>query len=233
MKKKKNLFSNNKHHIKNKNYLRKKNKYYKDQKFLRKFKKSIQNDEPKKDLFRSDPIKNFFFTPVNEAHQNDEHDADEEEVGDADQDAGLASGAERQDDQTEHTPSSKKPHNSTKQTYIRGKRKKPIQENKKNTTISKEYDKEDSCENKTLIGHYKNKDKQKKSIYSKEIKITSLKKKERELFMKEREAEILKNEQDKKKKKLLRIKKFKKLNKKTKKGQPVMKNIINHLLKKI
>ncbi|SPJ11452.1 conserved Plasmodium protein, unknown function [Plasmodium sp. DRC-Itaito] len=86
---------------------------------------------------------------------------------------------------------------------------------------------------KQMIGFNNTKKGGKKSVYSKEIKYSKLKKSEKEAYMKQKQIMIEENEKERKKKKLLRLEKFKKLTKKTKKGQPVMKNIINHLIKKI
>ncbi|KMZ84507.1 hypothetical protein PVBG_00287 [Plasmodium vivax Brazil I] len=201
--KKRSLFSSKNRHIKNKNYLRKKNKYFTDQKFLRKFKKLAKSDEPKKELVRSDPIKDFFFTPERAHRDAQQGENTEEGKETAPQvDTEPAHGENSQDDQREDSPVSTKRKNSGE------------------------------GETKTEQ-HKKNHGKHVKSVYSKEINIVSLKRKERELYVKEKEAAMQKSEQEKKKKKMIRIKKFKKLNKKTKRGQPIMKNLINHLLKKI
>ncbi|ETW35466.1 hypothetical protein PFTANZ_03884 [Plasmodium falciparum Tanzania (2000708)] len=86
---------------------------------------------------------------------------------------------------------------------------------------------------KQMIGFNNTEKKKKKSVYSKEIKYSKLKESEKESYMKQKQIMIEENEKERQKKKLLRLEKFKKLTKKTKKGQPVMKNIINHLMKKI
>ncbi|CAA9991043.1 conserved Plasmodium protein, unknown function [Plasmodium knowlesi strain H] len=233
--KKRNLFSNKNRHIKNKNYLRKKNKYFTDQKFLRKFKKFAKSDEPKKELVRSDPIKNFFFTPNHanqDAHAGEENteEGKEEEQG---TDIKSANGDDIQEDQREDSPIITK-HNNGITHSLRGNKTKGSATKKKNSPDESQQHPKNDSEDETQTEHQrKNHGRHGKSVYSKEINIVSMKRKERELYLKEKEAAIQKSEQEKKKKKMIRIKKFKKLNKKTKKGQPVMKNLINHLLKKI
>ncbi|EUD69106.1 hypothetical protein C922_00798 [Plasmodium inui San Antonio 1] len=233
--KKRSLFSSNNRHIKNKNYLRKKNKYFTDQKFLRKFKKFAKSDEPKKEIVRTDPIKDFFFTPER-AHrdaqpgENTQEGEEEEQGPDREPTHG---GDDSQDDQREEDSPIITNRNNSGIHPLRGKKGKGSG-TKRNTPAASQERPKDKGEEDTQTQHYKNKHgKHGKSVYSKEINIVSLKKKERELYLKEKEAAIQKSEQERKKKKMIRIKKFKKLNKKTKRGQPIMKNLINHLLKKI
>ncbi|ANQ11130.1 Uncharacterized protein PCOAH_00054290 [Plasmodium coatneyi] len=231
--KKRTLFSSKNRHIKNKNYLRKKNKYFTDQKFLRKFKKFAKSDEPKKELVRSDPIKDFFFTPerVHADGQPGKKTVEGKEEGD-ETDIETANGDHSQEDQREDSPIITDRNNNGTHP-LRGNKTKGSATKKKNTPASQERP-EGSSEDETQTEHQRNNHgKHGKSVYSKEINIVSMKRKQRELYLKEKEAAIQKSEQEKKQKKMIRIKKFKKLNRKTKKGQPIMKNLINHLLKKI
>ncbi|SBT80931.1 conserved Plasmodium protein, unknown function [Plasmodium malariae] len=204
---KKKILFQSKRYTKNKNYLRKKRKYYNDQKFLRKYKKKIQPNETKTELVNSDPIKNFFFTPSAVEHK-------QEKVKEEQKEKEMEEPHELLEEQIAESQ------NKTR-SYGSGNKKTEWAYNNKEII---------------LLGQQKHNMKQKtkkKSAYIKELNITEMKKKEKELSVKEKEAAILKSEKERTQKKLMRFQKFIKLNQKTSRGQPVMKNIISHLLKKI
>ncbi|SBS88576.1 conserved Plasmodium protein, unknown function [Plasmodium ovale] len=211
--KKKNLFLNKKH-IKNKNFLRKKKKYFTDQKFLRKYKKSIQTNEAQTELVKSDPIKNFFFTPVKDAIREEK----------AETEANHTNETTEYYNKAHHTHSNDNSRGGNSEDDARG-----VEEKKQ----GREFNRCSSGDGETTVpGIHMRKKGKKLSIYSKEISLLS-RKHEGVLSPQEKQAIFLQKEKERNEKKLIRYKKFKKLNQKTKRGQPIMKNIINHLLKKI
>ncbi|CRH02676.1 conserved Plasmodium protein, unknown function [Plasmodium relictum] len=215
--KKKHYFKN-KNYIKNKSYLRKKKKYYTDQKFLRKYKKSINKNEKKVEITESDPIKNFFFTPIKEENIRKDESEKKEKKYKAICDLNSEKNNNLNKKNVEKDNSDENYNNSLN-----------LKESDKHCTYNNEKQNE---KKKIIIGNIM-KTKKKGSTYSKEINYSLIKKREKEIYLREKEAALLENEKEKRKKKLIRIQKFKKLNKKTKKGQPVMSNIIKHLLEKI
>ncbi|CAD2113950.1 conserved Plasmodium protein, unknown function [Plasmodium vinckei] len=189
--KKKNVFLN-KHHIKNKNFQRKKQKYFTDKKFLRKFKKIKELNEPQTEIVKSDPIKNFFFTPTTEADKKEENT--------------------NEDDNND--------------TSINNEREIKASDNLEGL--------DSESDDQNVSSKYNNTKKKgaKTDIYRKELSLVE-KNKQGQLSKEEKEELFLKKKQEKDEKKKIRFQKFKRLNQKTKKGQPVMKNLINHLIKKI
>ncbi|CXJ22778.1 conserved Plasmodium protein, unknown function [Plasmodium berghei] len=184
----------NKHHIKNKNFQRKKQKYFTDKKFLRKFKKIKELNETKTEIVKTDPIKNFFFTPITE-------------------------GDIKEQEQNE---------NSERNAYRR------VKTSNKLESCDNKSDEEDENDERNINSKYNNIKKKggKTDIYRKELSLIE-QNKQGQLSKEEKEALFLKKKQEKDEKKKIRFQKFKRLNQKTKKGQPVMKNLIKHLIKKI
>ncbi|ETB61747.1 hypothetical protein YYC_01572 [Plasmodium yoelii 17X] len=203
--KKKKVFLN-KHHIKNKNFQRKKHKYFTDKKFLRKFKKIKQLNETKTEIVKTDPIKNFFFTPTTEGDIKEQEQNEESEIK-------ISNKLENFDSKNGDNKSDEEP------------------DEEEDEQDEKEEDEDGERNIKSRYNNIKKKG-GKTDIYRKELSLIE-KNKQGQLSKEEKEELFLKKKQEKDEKKKIRFQKFKRLNQKTKKGQPVMKNLIKHLIKKI
>ncbi|SOV23798.1 conserved Plasmodium protein, unknown function [Plasmodium sp. DRC-Itaito] len=235
----------NRNLLKNKSYVRKKKKYFTDQKFLRKFKKSRQPIGDTAKVEKIDPIKNFFFTPSHVTQEGkDENEEkiinpyenkkkknykDYKKMGHDKFNGGNINDDNINDDNISDDNIND---DNINDDNISDDNINDDNMNDENINDNNIYD-EKRENKKQMIGFNNTKKRKKKSVYSKEIKYSKLKESEKESYMKQKQIMIEENEKERKKKKLLRLEKFKKLTKKTKKGQPVMKNIINHLIKKI
>ncbi|VWU50584.1 rRNA-processing protein, putative [Hepatocystis sp. ex Piliocolobus tephrosceles] len=234
MKEKKKKIFFNKKNIKNKNLLRKKQKFITDQKFLRKYKKEFKNNGEKYvEVTRADPIENFFFTPTggetkeesdNKANYEGNENEKSKKTGNIDTTLGVVEN-DKSFEKRDKSNSSYKNSNTNMNTNTNS--------NDVSFTDVKQYN--NSQTNKLIVGfnHPGKKKGKKKSVYTKELNLMEDKKNRDKIAKVEKEAIFLKSEKEKKEKRSIRFKKFKALNKKTKSGQPLMKNVIKHLLQKI
>lgn len=259
--KNKGLFFLRKSFVKKKRFEKLRTQFYTDDKFLRKYKRSKKKgyiDAGEYNVANTDPIENFFYAPKSIKEENEK--AEEMKCESKEE---LEEKRERKKKRKEKDASTieKKEHtrglvkesemttgveetviasssNSNKCFSANEDERNKDETEKDNTSVSdnNSISKEKAVrkeENGLNIFDAYVRPLKKKSPYSKQLTYAMAKKAEFEKARKEKQEMFSKWDAERKEKRILKYKKYKKLSRKTKKGQPIMDNIVKHLLEKI
>lgn len=259
--KNKGLYFLRKSFVKKKRFEKIRTQFYTDDKFLRKYKRSKEKgyiDTGEYNVTTTDPIENFFYAPKSVKEENEKA---EEIKCESEEELEEKSERKKKRKEKDKTTIEKKEHthgfvkenerttdikklsiasssNSNKCLSVNQDKEEKEETEKDNTSVrdNNNISKEESVrkeENGLNIFDAYVRPLKKKSPYSKQLSYAMAKKEELEKARQEKREMFSKWDAERKEKRILKYKKYKKLSRKTKKGQPIMDNIVRHLLEKI